>query len=124
MNITACVPVWVRILRYSIAQFDIDCRCEAKKAKVYYCNHVRPLTPIFLYSLDAMPVEPKTKSYKRPNRREPEDYKFDGSHAREMEIKRKKGEISCAECRRCGHRTISFPPISALSSSCQAQDQV
>ncbi|TFK37315.1 hypothetical protein BDQ12DRAFT_685155 [Crucibulum laeve] len=29
-----------------------------------------------------------------------EEYRFDGSHARELEMKRNRGEVSCAECRR------------------------
>ena len=42
-------------------------------------------------------------------RKDPEDIKFDSSHAREIELKRSRGEISCAECRRCDHRTsLSF----------------
>ena len=34
-------------------------------------------------------------------RRDSEDVKFDSTHAREIELKRSRGEISCAECRRC-----------------------
>ncbi len=37
-------------------------------------------------------------------RRDTEDVKYDSSHAREIELKRSRGEISCAECRRCDHR--------------------
>ncbi|OBZ73746.1 putative transcriptional regulatory protein C1F7.11c [Grifola frondosa] len=35
-------------------------------------------------------------------RRDPEEIKFDSTHAREIELKRSRGEISCAECRRGG----------------------
>lgn len=47
-------------------------------------------------------------------RRDTEDVKYDSSHAREIELKRSRGEISCAECRRCDHRILSFlsPPDS------------
>jgi hypothetical protein len=45
--------------------------------------------------LFAMPADPKVKISKQ--RRDAEDYKFDGAHAREIEAKRKKGLISCAE---------------------------
>lgn len=62
-----------------------------------------------------MPVEPKAKVKRRATRRDPDEYKFDGSsHARELELKRSRGmytsfmpkvllhsqppgEISCAE---------------------------
>ena len=42
-------------------------------------------------------------------RRDAEDIKYDSSHAREIELKRSRGEISCAECRRCDHRVLSPP---------------
>lgn len=41
-------------------------------------------------------------------RKDDED-KLDSTHAREIELKRSRGEISCAECRRCDHRTFSSP---------------
>ncbi|KAK7061069.1 hypothetical protein VNI00_000804 [Paramarasmius palmivorus] len=48
-----------------------------------------------------MPPEPKTKLKRKSSRRELEsEFKFDGGHARELEIKRSRGEVSCAECRR------------------------
>ncbi|KAJ8095261.1 hypothetical protein PM082_010484 [Marasmius tenuissimus] len=48
-----------------------------------------------------MPPEPKAKLKRRSSKRELEsEYKFDGGHARELEIKRSRGEVSCAECRR------------------------
>ncbi|KAL0954257.1 hypothetical protein HGRIS_005385 [Hohenbuehelia grisea] len=48
-----------------------------------------------------MPVEPsKAKLKRRNSRRDFEDFKFDGTHARELEMKRSRGEVSCAECRR------------------------
>ncbi|KAE9408894.1 hypothetical protein BT96DRAFT_932215 [Gymnopus androsaceus JB14] len=47
-----------------------------------------------------MPPEPKAKLKRRSSRREIEEYKFDGGHARELELKRSRGEVSCAECRR------------------------
>ncbi|KII83074.1 hypothetical protein PLICRDRAFT_47428 [Plicaturopsis crispa FD-325 SS-3] len=49
-----------------------------------------------------MPVEPsQSKLKRRASRKELEDaLRFDGGHAREIELKRNRGEISCAECRR------------------------
>ncbi|KAJ7600992.1 fungal-specific transcription factor domain-containing protein [Mycena floridula] len=48
-----------------------------------------------------MPAEPtRAKLKRRSGRRDPEDYRFDGGHARELELKRNRGEISCCECRR------------------------
>lgn len=41
-----------------------------------------------------MPPEPtKAKLKRRASRRDPEEYKFDGGHARELELKRSRGEI-------------------------------
>lgn len=48
-------------------------------------------------------------------RRDAEDIKYDSNHAREIELKRSRGEISCAECRRCDHRVL--PPLSTSCSS-------
>ncbi|KAF8798672.1 hypothetical protein BYT27DRAFT_7203268 [Phlegmacium glaucopus] len=46
-----------------------------------------------------MPVEPtKNKIKRRTNRCE--DHRFDPSHGRELELKRNRVEVSCAECRR------------------------
>ncbi|KAF9060968.1 fungal-specific transcription factor domain-containing protein [Rhodocollybia butyracea] len=47
-----------------------------------------------------MPPEPKVKVKRRSSKRDVEEYKFDGGHARELELKRSRGEVSCAECRR------------------------
>ncbi|KAI9571978.1 fungal-specific transcription factor domain-containing protein [Boletus coccyginus] len=48
-----------------------------------------------------MPPEPtKAKLKRKASRREVEEYRFDGGHAREIEQKRNNGQISCAECRR------------------------
>ncbi|EGN96940.1 hypothetical protein SERLA73DRAFT_75787 [Serpula lacrymans var. lacrymans S7.3] len=48
-----------------------------------------------------MPPEPtKAKLKRKSSRREVEDFRFDGGHAREIEQKRINGQISCAECRR------------------------
>ncbi|KAJ3515208.1 hypothetical protein NLJ89_g1912 [Agrocybe chaxingu] len=48
-----------------------------------------------------MPAEPtKAKLKRRASRKELEEYRFDGSHGRELEMKRNRGEVSCAECRR------------------------
>ncbi|KAJ3798734.1 fungal-specific transcription factor domain-containing protein [Lentinula aff. detonsa] len=47
-----------------------------------------------------MPPEPKTKLKRRSSRRDTDEYKFDGGHSRELELKRSRGEVSCAECRR------------------------
>ncbi|KAH0836884.1 hypothetical protein J3R83DRAFT_8685 [Lanmaoa asiatica] len=48
-----------------------------------------------------MPPEPtKGKLKRKASRRDIEEYRFDGGHAREIEQKRNNGQISCAECRR------------------------
>lgn len=42
-----------------------------------------------------MPVEPKAKLKRRSSRRDPTDeYKYDGGHARELELKRSRGELT------------------------------
>ncbi|KAG1738523.1 fungal-specific transcription factor domain-containing protein [Suillus lakei] len=46
------------------------------------------------------PDTTKGKLKRKPSRREGEDFRFDGGHAREIEQKRNNGQISCAECRR------------------------
>ncbi|KAI0820265.1 fungal-specific transcription factor domain-containing protein [Trametes gibbosa] len=57
-------------------------------------------------------------------RRDQDDIKYDSTHAREIELKRSRGEISCAECRRCesDHRTSS-PPSPHPPSVRRAQTQ-
>ncbi|KAF5380642.1 hypothetical protein D9757_007065 [Collybiopsis confluens] len=40
-----------------------------------------------------MPPEPKAKLKRRSSRKEVEEYKFDGGHARELELKRSRGEV-------------------------------
>lgn len=58
-------------------------------------------SPLALFTLSAMPAEPsKPRLKRRSSRRDSDEYRFDGSHARELEQKRSRGEISCAECRR------------------------
>jgi len=47
-----------------------------------------------------MPPEPTKAAKRRSARREADEFTFDGGHAREIESKRSRGEISCAECRR------------------------
>ncbi|KIK95062.1 hypothetical protein PAXRUDRAFT_827363 [Paxillus rubicundulus Ve08.2h10] len=48
-----------------------------------------------------MPPEPtKGKLRRKTSRKELDEYRFDGGHAREIEDKRNSGQISCAECRR------------------------
>ncbi|TFK21657.1 hypothetical protein FA15DRAFT_672344 [Coprinopsis marcescibilis] len=48
-----------------------------------------------------MPPEPtKSKVKRRTSRKDLDDFRFDGTHARELELKRTRGEVSCAECRR------------------------
>ncbi|KAF8073307.1 fungal-specific transcription factor domain-containing protein [Lyophyllum atratum] len=48
-----------------------------------------------------MPAEPThAKVKRRSSRKDFDEYRFDGSHARELEQKRSRGEVSCAECRR------------------------
>ncbi|PIL24842.1 transcription factor [Ganoderma sinense ZZ0214-1] len=48
-------------------------------------------------------------------RRDAEDIKYDSNHAREIELKRSRGEISCAECRRLKIRCDKTIPC----QSCQ-----
>ncbi len=38
-----------------------------------------------------MPAEPKTKLKRRPSRRDADEFKYDGVHARELEQKRNRG---------------------------------
>jgi hypothetical protein len=52
------------------------------------------------------PDTTKGKLKRKSSRREGDDFRFDGGHAREIEQKRNNGQISCAECRRCDLRTI------------------
>ncbi|OSD05404.1 hypothetical protein PYCCODRAFT_1533505 [Trametes coccinea BRFM310] len=52
-------------------------------------------------------------------RRDQEDTKYDSAHAREIELKRSRGEISCAECRRCDHRTPIRCDKTIPCQSCQ-----
>ncbi|KAF8159144.1 fungal-specific transcription factor domain-containing protein [Crassisporium funariophilum] len=48
-----------------------------------------------------MPAEPtKAKLKRRSSRKDLEEYRYDGSHGRELELKRNREEVSCAECRR------------------------
>ncbi|OAX35675.1 hypothetical protein K503DRAFT_773227 [Rhizopogon vinicolor AM-OR11-026] len=48
-----------------------------------------------------MPPDPtKGKLKRKSSRREGEEFRFDGGHARDIEQKRNNGQISCAECRR------------------------
>ncbi|KZV65070.1 hypothetical protein PENSPDRAFT_745213 [Peniophora sp. CONT] len=47
-----------------------------------------------------MPVEPTPSSSRRLQRRDQDGVRQDGTYAREIEMKRSRGEISCAECRR------------------------
>ncbi|GLB45253.1 putative fungal specific transcription factor [Lyophyllum shimeji] len=48
-----------------------------------------------------MPAEPtQAKVKRRSSRKDFDEYRFDSSHARELEQKRARGEVSCAECRR------------------------
>ncbi|KIM39410.1 hypothetical protein M413DRAFT_446927 [Hebeloma cylindrosporum] len=48
-----------------------------------------------------MPAElSKSKLKRRTSRKELDEYRFDGTHGRELELKRNRGEVSCAECRR------------------------
>lgn len=46
------------------------------------------------------PDTTKGKLKRKASRREGDDFRFDGGHAREIEQKRNNGQISCAECRR------------------------
>ncbi|KAL4249930.1 hypothetical protein ABKN59_002009 [Abortiporus biennis] len=57
---------------------------------------------------------PSTRT-RRTARKEPEDDKLDSNHAREIELKRSRGEISCAECRRLKIRCDKTIPC----QSCQ-----
>ncbi|KIY61576.1 hypothetical protein CYLTODRAFT_495190 [Cylindrobasidium torrendii FP15055 ss-10] len=50
-----------------------------------------------------MPAEPRQRLSRRPSatlKREPEDLRLDSAHTRELEHKRSRGKVSCAECRR------------------------
>ncbi|KAF9474117.1 hypothetical protein BDN70DRAFT_885189 [Pholiota conissans] len=48
-----------------------------------------------------MPAEPtKAKLKRRTSRKDLDEYRFDGTHGRDLELKRNRGEVSCAECRR------------------------
>ena len=38
-----------------------------------------------------MPPEPKTKLKRRSSRKEADEHRFDGGHARELELKRSRG---------------------------------
>ncbi|EKM50531.1 uncharacterized protein PHACADRAFT_166210 [Phanerochaete carnosa HHB-10118-sp] len=38
---------------------------------------------------------------RRPSKKDLDEDRQDSTHAREIELKRSRGEISCAECRRC-----------------------
>ncbi|KAI0332681.1 hypothetical protein GY45DRAFT_1368915 [Cubamyces sp. BRFM 1775] len=54
-------------------------------------------------------------------RRDQEDVKYDSAHAREIELKRSRGEISCAECRRLKIRCDkSIPCQSCQRRGCAA----
>jgi hypothetical protein len=49
-----------------------------------------------------MPVDhPKASARRRHHRRDADDGEIDAGPSREVELKRSRGEISCAECRRC-----------------------
>lgn len=68
-----------------------------------------PLQAAVFLSPTSMPADhsksnPATRN-RRPVRKDVEEDKLDTSHVREIELKRSRGEISCAECRRCDHRT-------------------
>lgn len=54
---------------------------------------------------------------RRLNRDTPAGVRQDGMHSREMEMKRNRGEISCAECRRCviGHLYTPALDVSSFS---------
>ncbi|TCD68014.1 hypothetical protein EIP91_011625 [Steccherinum ochraceum] len=52
---------------------------------------------------------------RRHARKEPDDDKLDALHSREIELKRSRGEISCAECRRL---KVPIPALFFLSSAC------
>ena len=69
----------------------------------------------------AMPVDSRQK--RRLSRRDESDYRFDGVHAREVEQKRNRGEISCAECRRYEMSSsspsvlLTIPPVSRSNAT-------
>ncbi|KAF8827844.1 hypothetical protein HHX47_DHR4000927 [Lentinula edodes] len=44
-----------------------------------------------------MPPEPKSKLKKRSSRRDTEEYKFDGGHSRELELKRSRGSLATGQ---------------------------
>ena len=52
--------------------------------------------------LSKHPAQPaSTPRTRRPTKKDADEDRFDSTHAREIELKRSRGEISCAECRRC-----------------------
>ncbi|OCH96289.1 hypothetical protein OBBRIDRAFT_718907 [Obba rivulosa] len=58
---------------------------------------------------------------RRPGRKDADEDKFDSSHSREIELKRSRGEISCAECRRLKIRCDkSIPCQSCQRRGCAA----
>ncbi|KAG1816513.1 uncharacterized protein BJ212DRAFT_1271447 [Suillus subaureus] len=62
------------------------------------------------------PDTSKGKLKRKSSRREGEELRFDGGHAREIEQKRNNGQISCAECRRLKIKCDKQIPC----QSCQA----
>lgn len=71
----------------------------------------------------SMPVDTTkpTLSHKsrRPSKKDLDEDRLDSSHAREIELKRSRGEISCAECRRCDqshtHGSVLLTPFLSVS---------
>ena len=96
--------------RHRTAHFNF---LPGRNRAAWFDSIQRCLHPPLLLS---MPPEPsKGKLKRKASRREVEEYRFDGGHAREIEQKRNNGQISCAECRRCDHRAcyahIPFPTL-------------
>src|SRR6266403_4020728 len=65
-----------------------------------------------LHHASTMPLDPSKHQDRRRLARDPvAAIRQDGMFSREIEMKRNRGEISCAECRRC---VASFSPLPAL----------
>ncbi|KJA16557.1 hypothetical protein HYPSUDRAFT_80028 [Hypholoma sublateritium FD-334 SS-4] len=66
---------------------------KRNRCLVFLAQH--PRSP---YSMPAEPTKAKLK--RRTSRKDLEEYRYDGAHGRELELKRNRGAVSCAECRR------------------------
>ncbi|KAI5992291.1 hypothetical protein F5J12DRAFT_786194 [Pisolithus orientalis] len=65
-----------------------------------------------------LPVPTKPKLKQKSTRRDLEELKFSGSHARMIERRRNSGQISCAECRRLRIKCNKQIPCQSCRHSC------